>query len=596
MSILRMASEPRLFPPVDSDSCEGTGLVPNTASERLLCSARDTISKFKLWTGWRLDTAGRIARLIATHRDAVRAELAGQWARAAFLWDESARQLDRLTPENWEASARACGFSDTPDDWRRRVLTEVLLDTHLALYNGYLSGHPDRALLHLVRLEALAERCGLSAAERSRLLASAWDDRIRILRAKGDFQSAIRFAEERIDAEPDRLDHEETYVDIVMQQATAPLQTTGNSTQAIHKDEAIDTGIATLERATRQRPRSASAYGALAALHRIRAVQLANGGRLSTALLHLAKAQSYEPDMEGLAEDEQKLVAMMQKLRTEMVEVAQQLKDRPGLTLSLEGQRLRLEAETGFSLLNGYRDSAQDQDVRAKADDARAFRIWRRAGLPDPPDRWAERSKALLRALNQTLAGDPKDEHELERCWLSFAKKDNDIRHVSFENVRGLLLREVEGDAALPVTESAPQLPIAEKEVRSPHEPFAYWFFSRRGPYLKALAGAAVVMLIIAVTATAAAKMDSAKRETAWAEMIAASRQGDDDKVIAAAERFFSVDARSVDARVDDARQMYETALLRWFARLQGEPDAQARARVTRYKHLVAHLTPGGRT
>jgi hypothetical protein len=47
---------------------------------------------------------------------------------------------------------------------------------------------------------------------------------------------------------------------------------------------------------------------------------------------------------------------------------------------------------------------------------------------------------------------------------------------------------------------------------------------------------------------------------------------------------------------VEDALVMYEAALLRWFAALQGEPGVDAQRHLNEYRRIRANLTQGGRT
>jgi hypothetical protein len=117
-----------------------------------------------------------VSRLLWLHRRALEAEIRGDWPAADFWWGESEEQWSRLPPaaDAW-AELTGCSGGDGAalaadgPALRARLARELLLDTHLALFNGLMKNNPrdpsPRARWHLDRARALAAEAGLSGQE-----------------------------------------------------------------------------------------------------------------------------------------------------------------------------------------------------------------------------------------------------------------------------------------------------------------------------------------------------------------------------------------------------------------------------------------------
>jgi hypothetical protein len=217
--LVRPVTERRVFPCVGDVLASSLAAATDQASHNLLTAVSTGLSAFQLRSGRRLGRGEHVARLGALHLHGCRAELAGEWARAEFLFGERERQIERITDAHWAASASACDFSGDADQWRRVVMTELVLDAHIAFYNGYFNTDCNRTLLHITAVEWLADKCGFSVSDLALLLAPATDARIRALRRSGDLDSAIEHARERLRNVPNRLDYEQEFVELVMERA-----------------------------------------------------------------------------------------------------------------------------------------------------------------------------------------------------------------------------------------------------------------------------------------------------------------------------------------------------------------------------------------
>jgi hypothetical protein len=593
-TIARAAGDPRAFPDVE-DILMGSS-TPSDPPRRLLHTA-NTLHPFRVRSGWGVQESEKVARAIAIHRLAAQAEERGKWAKADYLWNLRDEQVAHLSDEQWAASARSCAFEDGAAEWRRRIIAELVLDTHCAFYNAYVTAGLARADAHFQRIDDISAH-ELSKEERGKLLGPARDAHIEECRRAGDFDGAISFARQRLEDHSQDLKFEREYTALVFERATAGLK--ADEPVGDRHVAALDTGIGTLTDALRAYPRMADAYDALASLHRLRAVQLANAGRLSTALLHIAKAQSYHADMPGLADEESTISEMMRNLRVQMQDVKEKLSANPDLALSPEGQRLRHEADAGFLHLTGYKGTQKDAQIRADAANARAFRLWRLAGLPEPPDRWAERAQALAHAVAAALANAHTDKASLQEVWREACAGEPDLSGVPFEALLKLAADSPQHDqpqtAAAEISEQMPVVRITTMKKRSAREPLTFWLFTRRDPLLKLAVATAMVAAVGAAGLTAKNAVDEYRRESAWNQLITAAGKGDDRQVVDAAQRFLSVPPSTNDAHVEEALELYEAALVRWLAALKGPLGADALQRLDEYRRLTAQVPRGGRT
>jgi len=133
-----------------------------------------------------------------------------------------------------------------------------------------------------------------------------------------------------------------------------------------------------------QFPSTARPYELAGRLHRIRAVKLANGGKLADALLAIEKAAAYDPSIDTLDEDRAKVGSMMKDLQQRMNELLRTIASRQTL-LSLRGLQLQRDAMAGFAPSLDYRKSKEAEEITANPE--RQLRtIWRRIGLAEPDE------------------------------------------------------------------------------------------------------------------------------------------------------------------------------------------------------------------
>jgi hypothetical protein len=117
----------------------------------------------------------------------------------------------------------------------------------------------------------------------------------------------------------------------------------------------------------------------------------------------------------------------MQKVITASAELWEKVSRTPNATLSVSGWRLKQQADAGFGPANRFTESASAKEIRQRASSARIRSIWKRVGMPPPPNRWDGRAGKLIDTMIrlQEMIADAPD--ELERCWLELTRNDEDL-------------------------------------------------------------------------------------------------------------------------------------------------------------------------
>lgn len=562
------------------------------------------LTRFQRLSGWRLDGQGRLARLLALHRFAIEAEIEGRWARADFFWTEVHAKLARPVVREDLAAMFGRGLTRTGDNCElgigeiyRHLLDEVFVDTHCAFYNGYwqqtIKATPkSRQFCHLDYLAKLLDVSGASTSEQSQLLGEATEQRISVCRDSGDWNQAVELASSLLKRFPDRLEYQEMRASLEFARATHALKESDSESANLSEAAGLEPATDALDKMCEAYPSTASAYELAGRLHRIRGTRLVKGGKISDAMVEIEKAAAYDSGLEGITEDRTRLAEMMENLQKQMRVVQAAIAARSNATLSYQGQQLKQEAEKGSGAALAYQRSQHAKTVAERAQKAQLRTIWRRIGLAEPADRWDERANCLGRALNSIIALQAKDMSAVDRQWKSMIESDPDLAALDFS-----LISQFLGKRLFPSTETTSEpppalvLPVSKAERRS-QIPFAYWVFNGGDLRTKIQSALAVVLLLLAVALTTRDASLVRVREKAWQQIQESSLKGDDIGVITGSESFFSASPRKDDRRLTGARTLYQAAILRWFSRLPGEPDANALYHIRRYRSLVGHSLP----
>jgi hypothetical protein len=604
----------RVFPPIGPDlycpTAEPTDLTSDQrrARDLLRLADKDFTRWERLW-GWKLDTAGKVGRLLLLHRTALAAELKGLWRRADFFWHHAHTVLRTLSREAgvWEGIVAAGAgeidqtVMDDPERLRSHLVDEIFIDTHCALYNGRVRGpekltSDDRAFVHARYIAQIIDLSSVRGDERLSMLDGPMRMQIDLCEADKKWEQAIRVCTDMLGLFPDLWDYQSMLAGLSFSDTVSKLNKGTTSRKNLADAAVLDKGIRLLKKKREQYVYNVAFFEMLGHLYHLRAVKLANGQKLSDALVEVQKALLFNPYLEKAKETREELIEMMAKLQAHVQALESQLASRPNTTLSLEGLRLQAEARRGLGPLASYTKSTEAEQTVAAFRVAQAHSIWHEIGLARPEDRFDERALSLVDGLSQVIREPPTDKSGVGTAWDKIARQNPVLAELDAERIRGFLERRLFGGepeqdtkGTYEVPAQAPLLEGASPKRWQKDEPFEYWFFSLRGMRIKIQAAAAVILLLVAGVLAVRESSHRRARTVAYQQIQAAADSKDYLGVVQGAEAFFSNPLLSGrDARETEIRELYDRAFVHWFVSQGNELDPEAAAHIGYRRTLIA--------
>lgn len=609
----------RVFPTISADfyNCPDTTTAPSPdqrVAHRLLALGQQNVGPWERLVKRKLDSTGRLGWLLFHHRSALQAELAGQTGRANFFWRELHEKVKDWCrePEFWEQIVTTFGTEPgavvvcEPAALKQRFLCEVLFDTHCAFYNGQIQAavaHDlalnDRAFAHVDYINDLLADVELNQAEWQGLIVPPIELRLRLYQQANQWDEAIHAGELLRKYFPADIKYQDQVTELYFARAVKGLSSEMSETKSLRAAGEMQPWLERLEALQRSCPDNLNLYQALGSLHHIHAIQLANGGDLTSALRAAQKAVTFAPKVEESEATRQQLIQSMENLKAHVQALELEIALTPGAYLNAEGQRLQRAAATGFSTMNQYANSAEAEQTTQSLSQAQAQSLWRRIGLAPPTDHADERAVRLLQTLGEFLDAPPATAPEIAPLWYDRASQDEllaELDHVAICAFlrRGLFAEETPApEPSEPAPERQPHpapplLMIAPSPRQQNAEPFGYWLLSGSNLKLKALAATALVVLLLAGVLSVRATWYQRSRENAWRQLIQAKEGHNVAAVLAAAEKFLSHPPLSgLDGRETKVLRYYQEALVQ----LALEPDSATantlQTHFARYRQLA---------
>ncbi len=242
-------------------------------------------------------------------------------------------------------------------------------------------GPEHRCCAHLALIRVLKEHCAEFCFPDDLALLIDTKREIAALRDCKRWDKAWMVAKVLIERFPDEEEYVNLAADLQLSATMERLIGEDSETSSTHDVEKIQEGITGLDTLRDHSPYNLLVLDLLAELHHIRAVKLANAGKLSSALLEVEMAVAFNPGPEKLWESREQIIKMMNDLRESMQKLLEEIKAVPNATLNIKGMQMKIEVDTGFSLMNAFAESelpAQLQEARQKAS---ALAIWKEIGL-----------------------------------------------------------------------------------------------------------------------------------------------------------------------------------------------------------------------
>jgi hypothetical protein len=624
----------RVFPPIQLTLYETNPdlaeLTPDQqAARKLLALANQNFTPWERLLGWKLDSTGQIGHLLLQHRLAMEAELAAKWERADFFWNQVQIELNALSRRDdiWQALVLAVAnepgvaVMGNSIQLRQRLVDELLIDTHYAFYNGLAQqveklSLKDRAFVHIDYIQTLLNFSGRSQNELLSMLKLPWEQRLALYKEAKKWKEAIALCTERLKYSPNSIDYQNALVEVYFSATLAKLSNGKSQAKQLEDAKALQSGIEGLEQFTKNYPHNLSAFESLGHLHHLRAIKLSNGTRLAEALVEVHKALAHNPYIEQALETRKELVRLMNQLQAQMRVI-------PSNAMLLgKGQHLRAEANKGFVPMNAYKESAAAKATMYDFKVAQAISIWRSIGLPEPDANtsagspavmyaqngkelltestagWSRQALLLLDGLNDVF-NNPRSQWDLEAVWQAVVVEKPELAELDqgliFAFLDRKLFRSTDGSVA-PETPTLlldlPVLtPLSTRHKRSA-EPFIPWLFSRQDIRIKLQAAAASVLVLTAAGLTIQDTSVRSARDAAYRQVLEANQGQDYLKVLEGAEKFFANTPLSgKDGRDEQVKNLSSEALVRWFAQQREPLNADAQARIKRYRAVMSNST-----
>ena len=593
-----MSTQVRFFPAVDELLDGGSG-----DAAKILALAESPFHFFPSRSSLK-----RLGGALWCHREGLRAELENRWELAAFFWSESysrfaslAKQAEGLT--GIVADLLKNMFQESSLDAvevSRCLIEEVFIDTHVAFFNGRLGQKEplpadDRAFCHFEQIKTLIAYSDMGDRQKAALLSAGYAASAESLRSAKRWKEGAGAAKQWYQMDPENVVAQDTYIGMVAQAAIHALPKDDSVPANSSAARVLKDAISELNELRGQAPYNNDLYEALADLHFLLAVRIANSGQISQALVHIQKALTIRPSFTNADESRTRLVEMMKDLQATVKKLEEEIGRRPGAVFNEKGRAMQQESSAGFGPMNAFISSSEAATIGKFSFAARNRALWRRIGLPEQEDDWDEQAAALLEGLSAVAASGPTDRIMITAAWKRVAGERADLATFDATKIENFLANQLLNEplpsaarviAEDPSVETEPPVLVAKGETaKGDGIPFPGWFYSKRDLGLKWRFGLAVPACAAVMVLGWHEFQQRGQRDHAFAAFSQASAEQNQSGVIAAAESFLSAHPFAKDPRESAVFAGYEQAIVKWFDRLR-EVTPTDQAVVDRFREL----------
>lgn len=624
-------SSSRVFPKITSDLythlspsekdevLEGNTSEQSVATFLLSLSHRD-LTKAQLFFGRDLSPQEQLARFLIQHRLGFEAELAAQWQRADFYWQQVQLQLKSLIKQEslWKALvsdiAQQYPEADSlkePIYLQKRLVEELLIDTHCGFFNGLnqwstdsdsdndsdskQAASCDRSFDHAAFIEKLLPYSSIEQEAWLSLLALPWQQQVTWARTNKNWQSALRLCRHRLTLYPESTTYQNELAEVQSESTLVQLKKSESSAQYLANAQKLAKGIRQFESMAKVYPYNPVIYDYLGNFHHLHAVQLGNGQQVAEGLVAVEKALAYVPYLQEASTTRTFLIQTMNQIQSNVQQMLAALKRKPNTRLNAQGQKLNAQAKKGFTLRDNYLASDHPSLVQAAIKLARAMQVWHQLpGLPADPTE--QQARSLHAGLAHIFQQPPPDKASLPDDWQRVCQAQPELAELPAEPIcefleQRLWKKQIPSPTITPPP-SPPDAVVIQPRYQYPQpsqEPFLPWLFSRQNPLLKAQMGAAVVALLIAGSLGLYELSTRSTRARAYAQLLEANQQDKFINVMESAETFLSRTPLSgKDARESQVKDLYSQAFVNWFMQQPTSPqDSKVHRHVNRYQKLM---------
>ena len=294
------AAGPRLFPGIAAEFAridKARGADQESAA-RLLAFVDRRFTLTQRVLGWNLNPETKIGRVLLLRRQAFEAERAGAFRKADSLWVDAHRALRHAAQDAgvWRHALAISRFSPsiTPAILCERFIQELFIDLHRALFDSLFGAAgtppPDhRLFVHCTYVEELVALAGFDAKRAAPQLRPMFDRWLEACRRTGAWKQGIVICRRLAD----RLSPGGVYIDelvVCLLRQTFDGLTKPPASFGAGDAEQLAVAIRLLEREAGRLGPTGLGMAALARLHQMRAIALANIGARADAFVEVAMA------------------------------------------------------------------------------------------------------------------------------------------------------------------------------------------------------------------------------------------------------------------------------------------------------------------
>lgn len=410
---------------------------------------------------------------------------------------------------------------------------------------------------------------------------------------------------------PKSINAQNEQVEVCFSATLAKLSNSQSEAKQLQDAKILQTGIARLEKFSKDCPDNLSVIEFLGHLHHLRAIKLGNGARLAEALVEVQKAIAHNPYIEQAPETRNKLVQAMNQLQAQV----QYIPDNA--ILNPKEKRLLAEADKGFAPMNAYMKSAAAKATIEAFNAAQAIGIWRSIGLPEPEVEtntgsptlmstesttdWSRQALLLVDALNYIGNHPPQNPWDLAAAWEAVIAQKPELAKLDRGLIYAFLDRKLFRTIEAPVASQFP-VPSLEPPLLTPTSTQRKWstqlfiprLFNFQDIQIKHQVIVATVLLVTAGGLTIHDTSVRSARDAAYQQILEAEQQQDYLKVVKEAEVFFANTPLSgKDGRNQQVMQLYSKALVRWVAQQEDQLNDNAQEHLKRYQAVMNSLNQG---
>lgn len=252
-----------------------------------------------------------------------------------------------------------------------------------------------------------------------------------------NWDAAIKHATSLAHSFPNQVKYQDRLVDLHFKIATEhqSVSFAGSKEEQARQEasQIIQPRIQALEDVLREFPNCHPAYEALAVLHYLQSIQLANGDRPSDAALAVAKALAYKPGWDDAHEAEKQIQRLLTDLQRQIREAGAQhgvnLQSQPWLLAGANRELRDLfdQSKSGNSPRDQFRRSREPERIQRESQIARGRHFWLRTALPIPDENWDAQAAKLLEAVDLLQEKDPETATDLITGWIEILAERPDL-------------------------------------------------------------------------------------------------------------------------------------------------------------------------